>query len=246
MGEEGHILIVDDDPGLCETIRAFLDENGFKVSIAGSAAEMRGAVAEQDIDLIVLDLRLPDESGLEVIRYLRDHTGVAIIVLTGMGESVDRIVGLELGADDYLSKPCDLRELLARVRSVLRRTDPGALHRQGEIAHFAGWNLNFTTRRLTSSNGENVSLTGAEFALLSTFIKYPNTLLTREQLLKYAHGREAGPLDRTIDVRVGVLRRKIEVNPRQPELIKTLHGRGYILAAKVDYGSAPAPADQGD
>ena len=138
VSEKGPILVVDDDLGLCELVRAFLDENGYRVSIAGSAAEMRQAVVAQDIDLIVLDLRLPDESGLEVTRYLREHTDVANIILTGMGDTVDRVVGLELGADDYVSKPCDLRELLARVRSVLRRTKSGARHLQGEVARFAG------------------------------------------------------------------------------------------------------------
>ena len=246
MSKERHILVVDDDLGLCRTVKAFLDENGYRATFAESAAEMRRAVATQAIDLVVLDLRLPDESGLALTRYLREHTDVAIIILTGMGEAVDRVVGLELGADDYISKPCDLRELLARVRSVLRRTDRGARHHQGEVARFAGWKVNFTTRRLTSPTGENVPLTGAEFALLATFVKHPNTMLSREKLLKYAHEREAGPFDRTIDVRVGVLRRKIEVNPRRPELIKTLHGRGYILAATVEFCTASDSADQGE
>lgn len=238
MSGERQILVVDNDPVLCATVRALLDEAGYGVSVVGSATEMRRLIAERDIDLVLHDLRLPDESGLEVTRYLREHTDVAIIILTSMGEAVDRVVGLELGADDYISKPFDLRELLARVRSVLRRTNAGPKRGPSEVARFAGWQLDFTTRRLTSPEGKDVPLTGAEFALLSTFVKHPNRELNREQLLSYAHNREAGPYDRTIDVRVGVLRRKIEADPRRPKLIKTLHGKGYILAATVEYGTA--------
>ncbi len=238
MSRERHILVVDNDPALCDTVRGLLDEAGYGVSVVGSATEMRRLIAERDVDLVLLELRLPDESGFEGTRYLREHTDIAIIILTGMGETVDRVVGLELGADDYVTKPFDLRELLARVRSVLRRTDAGPKRGHREVARFAGWQLDFTARRLTSAEGKDVPLTGAEFALLSTFVKHPNRELNREQLLSYAHNREAGPFNRTIDVRVGVLRRKIEADPRRPELIRTLHGKGYILAATVEYGTA--------
>lgn len=246
VGETMHILVADDDPELRNVVEALLIDHGYRVSIAQNSAEARSFIDISDIDLILLDLKLPDESGLELTRYLREHYNVAIIILTGMGETIDRIVGLELGADDYVSKPFDLRELVARIRSVLRRTQTVPEQQQPKIAYFTGWQLNFTTRQLTSPQGKDVLLTGAEFALLSTFVEHSNRPLSREQILRSAYHREAEPGERTIDVQVGHLRRKIEGNPKRPQFIKTIHGTGYIFAASVEYDCSAQPAERID
>jgi two-component system, OmpR family, response regulator len=191
------------------------------------------------VDLVILDLMLPGEDGLTLARVLRQETpNVAIIILTGRGEIVDRIIGLEMGADDYLPKPFHLRELLARVKSVLRR----ALNRSAENqavsprskAKFAGWNLDLSSRELLSPSGKEVRLTTGEFDLLSAFVNNANQVLTRDRLLDLARNREGGPFDRTIDVQVGRLRRKLEEDPQRPTMIKTVRGTGYIFTPPVE------------
>jgi two-component system OmpR family response regulator len=189
------------------------------------------------VDLVILDLMLPGEDGLTLARSLREESGVGIIILTGRGETVDRIIGLEMGADDYLPKPFHLRELLARAKSVLRRASTRAADRQAATrsrVRFAGWSLDLASRELLSPAGEEVRLTTGEFDLLTAFVNNANKVLTRDQLLDIARNREAGPFDRTIDVQVGRLRRKLEDDPQKPTMIKTVRGSGYIFTPAVE------------
>lgn len=236
MSEASHVLVVDDEPAICELIETYLSNEGYRVSTAGDGAAMREIIARSPVDLVILDLRLPGEDGFSLTRHLRERSSMGIIILTGKGETVDRVVGLELGADDYLSKPFDLRELLARVKSVLRRTRGAAAMEgaeSGACVSFAGWKLDLTARRLTSPQGTETLLTTGEFELLSVFVNHPSRVLTREEILDLTRGREAGPFDRSIDVQVGRLRRKIEPDPEQPTLIKTVRAAGYMFTAQV-------------
>jgi two-component system OmpR family response regulator len=233
-----HILVVDDEPQIAELLQRYLATQGYKVSTAESGAAMRRVMAAATIDLVLLDLGLPGEDGLALMRSLREHSSVAVIVVTGRGEQVDRIVGLEVGADDYVTKPFDVRELAARVRSVLRRTlekadrpDPGM---QLNTVRFAGWTLDLAARRLESPQGKSVDLTTGEFELLAALVKYPGRVFSRDELLEATRNREAGPFDRTIDVQVGRLRRKIEADPQRPEIIKSVRGAGYVLTPMVE------------
>jgi two-component system, OmpR family, response regulator len=238
MTEAGHILVVDDQKEICELVRDYLSGEGYRVSVANDGQAMRRVMGQNDIDLVILDLMLPGEDGLTLARGLRDeHPDLGIIILTGRGETVDRIIGLEMGADDYLAKPFHLRELLARVKSVLRR----ASSRTGEKpaaarvkARFSGWYLDLATRELMSPRGEEVRLTTGEFDLLAAFVNHANQVLSRDRLLDLARNREAGPFDRTIDVQVGRLRRKLEDDPQQPTMIKTVRGTGYIFTPTVE------------
>ncbi|HXZ95994.1 MAG TPA: response regulator [Burkholderiales bacterium] len=229
-----HILVVDDEPAICDLVKNYLTLEGFQVSTAENGEAMRRVMALGQVDLVILDLMLPGEDGLSLTRYLRDHSDVAIIILTGKGETVDRVVGLELGADDYLAKPFDLRELLARVRSVLRRA--GARRKQATeetVVRFAGWKLDFSTRRLLSPNNVETPLTTGEFDLLAVFVTHPNRVLSRDELLDLTRGRAAGPFDRAIDVQVGRLRQKIEPDAQHPTLIKTVRAAGYLFTPPV-------------
>ncbi|HWB51391.1 MAG TPA: response regulator [Stellaceae bacterium] len=236
MSETGHILVVDDQQEICDLVREYLTDEGFRVTTANDGAGLREAMAHNTIDLVILDLVLRGEDGLQLARELRSQSDIGIIMLTGRGETVDRIIGLEMGADDYLSKPFHLRELLARVRSVLRR---GAA-RAGERAtgrsriRFSGWSLDLASRELMSPSGEDVRLTTGEFELLSAFVNHANQVLSRDRLLDLSRHREAGPFDRTIDVQVGRLRRKLEDDPKNPSMIKTVRGGGYIFTPPVE------------
>src|SRR6267143_2083946 len=237
MSETAHILVVDDQKDICDVVQDYLSGEGYRVSAANDGAAMRRVMGQQAIDLVILDLMLPGEDGLTLARTLRDESNVGIIILTGRGETVDRIIGLEMGADDYLPKPFHLRELLARVKSVLRRVqsrtgEPGQTTRSH--AQFAGWTLDLSSRELMSPAGEEVRLTTGEFDLLAAFVNNPNQVLTRDRLLDLARNREAGPFDRTIDVQVGRLRRKLEDDPQNPSLIKTVRGSGYIFTPAVE------------
>ena len=237
MATTPHLLIVDDDPEICQLVSQFLEPHGFRVSTAGDGSEMRGILGAAPIDLIILDVMLPDQDGLSLCRELRATCTIPVVFLTAAGSEADRIVGLELGADDYLPKPFSSRELLARVRAVLRRTtgsvSPVEAEKRGKILLFAGWTLDTGRRQLRSPDGILVEMSGGEFELLVAFLRNPQIVLTRDQLLDMTRGRMAGPFDRTIDVQVGRLRRKIEVDPKTPELIKTVRGGGYVLAANV-------------
>ncbi|CAA7622111.1 response regulator [Magnetospirillum sp. SS-4] len=240
-----HILVVDDDQEIGALLKEFLGMQGFMVTTVGDGAAMRKAVEAGRIDLVILDLMLPGEDGLSLCRFLRAATRLPVIMLTAMGGETDRVVGLEMGADDYLAKPFSTRELLARIKAVLRRVnDRGqpegeaalaaprdAAHR--DVMHFAGWTLDSGRRQLRSQDGVLVEITGGEFDLLMAFLLNPQRVLNRDQLLDLTRGRVAGPLDRTIDVQVGRLRRKLEVDPKTPELIKTVRGGGYVLATEV-------------
>jgi two-component system OmpR family response regulator len=238
MSDNGHILVVDDQKEICDVVQEYLTGEGYRVSIAHDGNGMRRVLGQHHIDLVILDLMLPGEDGLTLARSLRNESGIGIIILTGRGETVDRIIGLEMGADDYLPKPFHLRELLARVKSVLRRVqsrvgEPGQPARTN--ARFAGWSLDLSSRELLSPAGQQVRLTTGEFDLLAAFVNNPNQVLSRDRLLDLARNREAGPFDRTIDVQVGRLRRKLEDDPQNPSLIKTVRGSGYIFTPTVDF-----------
>ena len=238
MSAAAHILVVDDEPAITELLQRYLSTQGYKVSTADGGTAMRRVMADVEVDLVLLDLGLPGEDGLALMRFLREHSSVAVIVVTGRGEQVDRIVGLEVGADDYVTKPFDVRELAARVRSVLRRTLERTgrpdLAAQSDVVRFAGWTLHLGARRLESPRGKPVDLTTGEFELLAALVRLPGRVLSRDELLEATRNREAAPFDRTIDVQVGRLRRKIETDPQHPELIKSVRGAGYVFTAKVE------------
>jgi two-component system, OmpR family, response regulator len=232
---EKHILAVDDDPAMRKLIADYLTSHGFRVSTAAAGAEVARIMDESVVDLVVLDLKLGEEDGLQLVNELRTRSSLPIIVITGhWRDDVDRIVGLELGADDYLTKPFNLRELLARVRAVLRRagTTPP---RDGKGARyrFAGWELNLRTRRLTSPDGNPVALTIGEFSLLTAFLGSPLQVLSRDQLLTATRLHDEEVFDRSIDVQILRLRRKLEIDSSTPELIKTERGVGYVFAVPV-------------
>ena len=232
------ILMVDDDPGIRDVVSDFLGRHGYKVSTAADAREMEQALERSPVDLIVLDIMLPGEDGLAVCRRLAaGESGPPIIMLSAMGEDTDRIVGLELGADDYLAKPCNPRELLARVRAVLRRAE----HRPGPVSaiagcEFAGWRLDLVRRELRSPAGVVVNLSSGEFSLLRAFVERPQRVLTRDQLLEFARGPESEAFDRAIDVQISRLRRKLDDGGASQELIRTVRNEGYLFTAKVKRG----------
>jgi two-component system, OmpR family, response regulator len=237
MNEGPHILVVDDQREICDIVQDYLSNEGYRVSVASDGATMRRIMAQTAVELVILDLMLPGEDGLSLARSLRDESAVGIIILTGRGDTVDRIIGLEMGADDYLPKPFHLRELLARVKSVLRRVSGrvgDAVAGGKSNARFAGWNFNLTSRELRSPSGKEVRLTTGEFDLLAAFVNNANQVLTRDRLLDLARNREAGPYDRTIDVQVGRLRRKLESDPQKPTMIKTVRGSGYIFTPAIE------------
>jgi two-component system OmpR family response regulator len=236
FSEGGHILVVDDQQEICDLVREYLTDEGFRVTTANDGAGLREAIAREAIDLVILDLVLPGEDGLQLAQELRRQSHVGIIMLTGRGDTVDRIIGLEMGADDYLSKPFHLRELLARVRSVLRRGSMRAAEQSvpRPRIRFAGWTLDLASRELLSPGGEDVKLTTGEFELLAAFVNHANQVLSRDRLLDLSRHREAGPFDRTIDVQVGRLRKKLEDDPKNPTMIKTVRGGGYIFTSPVE------------
>ncbi len=236
MAQSPHLLVVDDHREIRDLVSRFMVKNGFRVTTACDGKEMRKAFEENSIDLIVLDLMLPGEGGLSLCRDLRARSSVPVIMLTAMGEDTDRIIGLEMGADDYVAKPFNPRELLARIKAVIRRTQalPGEdSSTDYGIAKFEGWRFDVRKRQLQSSDGVVVLLSSGEFNLLSTFIQYPQRVLTRDQLLDFTHGRSSEPFDRAIDTQVSRLRRKIEPDPKNPILIKTEWGGGYVFTPEV-------------
>lgn len=233
LPEAASILIVDDDAGLREQIAGYLTDHGFTVLTAENAAAMDRALSANLVDVIVLDVMMPGEGGLSICRRIRDANGPAIVMLSAMGEDVDRIVGLELGADDYLSKPCNPRELLARIRVLLRRRQDGGGKMSGQLTYgFAGFSLGVSRRQLKAPNGVMVLLTAGEFTLLNAFLQKPNQVLTRDELLESAHGSETEVFDRAIDVQISRLRRKLHACTAE-ELIVTLRGVGYMLRVDV-------------
>ncbi|WP_299399823.1 response regulator [Pelagibius sp.] len=235
-----HILVVDDHRDIRDLLGKYLAKNGLRVSLAENAAMARRLMRAAAIDLVVLDIMMPGEDGLALCRDLRATSTVPVILVTAMTEEMDRVVGLEIGADDYVTKPFNPRELLARIKAVLRRSNavPQARDRlpEGRL-RFDRWLLDPERRELLAEDGLAVPLSTAEFNLLSAFLKRPGVVLSREQLLDLTSGRAAQVFDRSIDNQVSRLRRKIEADPKQPRLIKTVWGGGYLFAASVGEGS---------
>ena len=235
MQRSEHILIVDDDAEIRGLLRDYLERNGLRATAVADGRAMRAALANGQFDLVILDLMLPGEDGLVLCRELRAHSNLPVVMLTARGDETDRIVGLEMGADDYLPKPFNPRELLARIKAVLRRTQalpPVAEVGEARRLHFAGWTLELARRQLVSSAGIVVPLSGGEYRLLRIFLEHPQRVLTRDQLLDLTHGREGSPFDRSIDVQVGRLRRRLA--DEAASLIQTVRGEGYVLASEVE------------
>jgi len=238
MENQPQILVVDDDREIRDLLARFLVRHGFRVETAADGKAMWAVLRDRRIDLVVLDLMMPGDDGLTLCRELRGKSDMPVIMLTAMGEDIDRIIGLEVGADDYVAKPFNPRELLARIRAVMRRA--GAAPRAGEgeapasVLSFAGWSLDTGGRTLTGPDGQPVELTSGEFDLLLALAERPQRVLSREQLLDLTRGRESSPFDRSIDVQVSRLRRKIEPDPARPELIKTVRSGGYMFTPSVE------------
>jgi two-component system OmpR family response regulator len=231
------ILIVDDDIEIRNLLGGYLARFGMEAVGAHDGAEMKKALAETAFDLVVLDLMLPGEDGLSLCRSLRGESDIPVIMLTARGDPMDRVVGLELGADDYVAKPFEPRELVARIQTILRRArperEPEAPEASDIAVEFDGWRLHRVLRQLTSPDGMVVPLSNAEFRLLSVFIERPNRILTRDQLLDYARGRAMEVFDRSIDLLVSRLRQKLQDDPKNPKLIRTIRGEGYFFSAQV-------------
>lgn len=231
-----HILVVDDHKEIRELVAKFLKKDGFRASTAPDGRGMQKILTESNIDLIVLDLMLPGDDGLTLCRQLRSESAIPVIMLTAKGEEIDRVLGLEMGADDYVTKPFSSRELLARIKAVLRRAQSLPLTQENlneECCHFADWKLDMAKRELVSAENVIVPLSTGEYDLLHAFINHPQRVLSRDQLLDIARGRAAVSFDRSIDTQVSRLRRKIEDDPKDPIIIKTVWGGGYIFTAPV-------------
>jgi two-component system phosphate regulon response regulator OmpR len=227
------ILVCDDEPDLREMLQEYLEKRAFRVVLAANADEMRAALEKDRPDLILLDINMPGQDGLSALRALRTENDVPVVMLTAAGETIDKIVGLEMGADDYLGKPVDLRELEARIKAVLRRRSGpvpqaanGAL---GQTVAFGEFTLDLEGARMTDAEGEPVQLTAMEFRLLKLFAENRGRVLNRDQILEQAHDRSWDPFDRSIDIRISRLRRKIERNPQKPSMIRTVRGIGYVF-----------------
>lgn len=236
MSTSAHILVVDDDREIRDLLSRFLRKNGYRVDVAADGNDMKRQLEAARIDLVVLDRVLPGKDGLTLCRELRTSSRVPVILLTLLGADTDRIVGLEVGADDYLAKPFNPHELLARIKAVLRRTTDLPLQsslQKAPLLRFCGWALDRSRRRLESPAGAIVSLTDGEFDLLVALAEHPQVVLTREQLLDLARGRSAIAFDRSIDMQMTRLRRRIEADPEAPELIKTVRNKGYVFTPEV-------------
>ncbi len=233
---QDHLLVVDDDPEIRHLLKTYLERNGYRVTTAAEGNGMWAQLERGRIDLIILDLMLPGVDGMDLCRTLRARSRIPVIMLTARGDEMDRILGLEMGADDYLAKPFSARELLARIKVVLRRVrelpmDPMA--DAPEKLAFSDWTLDTRTQHLESPDGVLVPLSSAEYRLLHVLLAHPNRALTRDQLLDLTQGRDSSPFDRSIDVLIGRLRKRLGDDAKQPQLIKTVRGRGYLLASKV-------------
>jgi two-component system phosphate regulon response regulator OmpR len=243
MSERIHILVVDDEQRIRTMLRRYLCEEGFKVSDASNGADARAVLERDKVDIVLLDLIMPGEDGLSIARHIRQRSDIPIIMLTGKGNVIDRVAGLEAGADDYIAKPFHLREVLARIRAVMRRVRPlpGVEPASATIPRpsadnpvaFQGWQLDIMKRELRRPDGEPVRLTAAEFELLWAFARNPNRVMNRDRLMDLVKGQDWAANDRAIDTQVGRLRRKIEADPRNPQLIKTVRGGGYVFAVAV-------------
>lgn len=244
MTSATHIAIVDDEPDITSLLAGYLQGQGFRVTQLHSGRALMATMAVDAPSLVLLDLGLPGEDGFSIARQLREHWHCGLVIVTGRGDAIDKVVGLEVGADDYVTKPFDLRELLARIKAVLRRIvpaeSPAATDSPAPAARdlfrFAGWELDTAARRLADGQGRESALTGGEFDLLCTFVRHPGRVLSRDFLLEETRGRDGGPFDRTIDVQVGRLRKKLEADPDDPQIIKSVRGAGYILVSPVTVG----------
>ncbi|MCB8745427.1 response regulator [Rhodoferax sp. U2-2l] len=233
MLANSHILIVEDDPVASTTLSAYISKEGYRVSTAPDGETMRELFAKGDVDLILLDISLPDEDGFSLLREVRRQSEVGVIMVTGKAEDVDRIVALEMGADDYVVKPFNMRELFARTKNLLRRTQLAHVVRKDEaVKRFSGWTLNIPRRTLMSPTGDDVRLTMFEFELLAALCQNAGRVMTRDSLMDHVSGRDRAANDRTIDVLVGRLRRKLEATPADPRIIVTVQGVGYVLAGE--------------
>jgi len=238
MVEQSHIIVVDDEPEIRSMLADYLGHVGFTVREAEDGVALRRILAEEPADLVVLDINMPGEDGLSLARFLRANTSVGIVMLTAAGEVVDRVVGLEIGADDYIAKPVDLRELLARIRAVLRRLQSGTAEpaedspKAPSTMAIGACQLDLEAHRLFDADGHEVPITSMEFDLLKAFVEHPNRVLSRDQLLDLAHNKDWEPFDRSIDIRIARLRRKIEADPSKPQVVKTVRGAGYIFVPK--------------
>jgi two-component system OmpR family response regulator len=238
-----HLAVLDDEADITMLLANYLAGHGFRVSQLHSGTALMDLMASDAPMLVLLDLGLPGEDGFAIARQLREHWRCGLVIVTGRGDSVDKVVGLEVGADDYVTKPFDLRELLARIKAVLRRLTPGE-QSQGKanaegaatLLRFAQWELDTAARRLLDPGRNEVSLTTGEFDLLNTLVTHPGRVLSRDFLLEHTRGRDGGPFDRTIDVQIGRLRKKLEADPNNPQIIKSVRGAGYILVPKVEAG----------
>ena len=237
MTDKGRILVVDDDRDVRETVREYLEFCGFDVFAVPDGKAMRKVLDQRAVDIVLMDLNLPGEDGLVLTRELRSSRNVGIIMLTAAGQTIDRIIGLEMGADDYVPKPFDPREMLARIKSVLRRirarpeTVPRAEEDKPEIVKMGSCTLDLAAHRLYDASGSNIAITSMEFDLLKAFAKHPDRVLSREQLLELAHNRDGEVFDRSIDLRIARIRRKIEKDATKPQVIKTVRGAGYMFAS---------------
>lgn len=246
MADKARILVVDDDPDVREVVEDCLEGDGYDVAPVSTATEAMKTLDDGDIDLAIVDLGLPDQDGLSLTREIKSRSGIGIIILSGRSDTTERVIGLEVGADDYVTKPFDPRELLARVRSLLRRLEPrdgaGAPAAGGvadgtdlgaETYVFEGWSLNPATMKVVAPDGSEPRLSSSEFGLLQAFVEHPNRVLSRDQLLDMTRGNDMPAFDRSIDVQITRLRKKIELDPKNPAFIKTVRNRGYLFAAKV-------------
>ena len=236
MTGAARVVVVDDEAEIRAIVAEYLGKHGFAVRTADGGLALRALLAESPADIVILDIAMPGEDGLSLARHLREQGGMGIIMLTAAGESVDRIVGLEVGADDYITKPFDLREVLARVRSLARRLSAPAPAGEAQAklrpdeVRLGRRVLDLSSRRLRDLDGTEIPLTAMEFDLLQAFATRPNRVLSRDQLLDLAHGRDPEPFDRSIDIRIARLRRKIEDDPKKPQIIKTVRGVGYVFS----------------
>jgi two-component system phosphate regulon response regulator OmpR len=230
-----HILVVDDEPDIRESFQEYLELNGYRVTCADGSASARRIVEKHEVDLALLDIAMPGEDGLSLARYLREHKDLGIIMVASAGEPIDRVIGLEVGADDYLSKPVDLRELAARVAAVLRWKHGSAAGAGPTVAvndaasvPFGECRLDPESHTLLGADGEEIAITEMDFQVLKLFSENPGRPLSREQILNATRGRDWDPADRSVDIQIGRIRRKIEPDPKKPSVIKTVHGRGYV------------------
>ncbi len=246
MTQPTHLAVLDDEVDITRLLGHYLQSQGFRVTELHTGSALMDLMGRDAPALVLLDLGLPGEDGFAIARQLREHWHCGLVIVTGRGDAIDKVVGLEVGADDYVTKPFDLRELVARIKAVLRRIEPGPARAAAPTApgapapateksrlRFAQWQLDTAARRLCDEQGRDMPLTSGEFDLLSVFARAPGRVLSRDYLLEQTRGRSAGPFDRTIDVQVGRLRRKLEVDPEDPQIIKSVRGAGYILVPTV-------------